>query len=146
MATRIGDMYSAAKALMATVNAAAATVVVQAPTNYGTDFRITPGSAVYQVQISIEKDYGGDSNASYPRGVVTVLIHHYVSSLIDEEYFLHTVMSLVADNLLVGSVWQAQANIYDLQREVDPEISDGERVGNVITFEVSAVVLADLPA
>jgi hypothetical protein len=142
MATPMGDMYAAANAIMATVNAAASTTVAQAPTNYGTDFRITPGSAAYQVQITPEKDYG-DSNSSYPRAIVTVLIHHYVSSLMNEEYFLFTVMSLVADNLLVASVWQAQTKIFDLQRDIDPEIEDGGRVGNVITFEVSAVVLAD---
>jgi len=142
MPTPFDDLYAAAKAIMADVNTAAATTLTQAPTNYGTDFRITPGQAVYQVQMSPEKDYG-HSNASYPRAVVTVLIHHYVSSLANEESFLHNAMSYVADKLLVGSIWSAESGVYAFQPGIEPEITDGDRTGNVITFEVSASVLAD---
>jgi hypothetical protein len=145
MPTPFDDLYTAAKAIMADVNTAASTTLTQAPTNYGTDFRIIPGEARYQVQISPEKDYPLSSNESYPRAIVTVLIHHYAESLANEESFLHNAMSFVADKLLVASIWSAESGIYDLQPEVDPEMEDGGRIGNVITFEASAVVLMDAP-
>jgi hypothetical protein len=72
---------------------------------------------------------------------VTVLVHHYVSSITNEKTFLHNMMSFVADHLLVGSVWQAESGIYDLEPDVDPEIDEGERTGNVISFAISASVL-----
>ena len=142
MPTPFDDLYAAAQAIMGDVNTAATNTVTQAPTNYGTDFRITPGAALYQVQISPEKDFG-NSNSSYPRAIVTVLIHHYVSSLANEEAFLHNAMSFVADKLLVRSIWTAESGVYALEPDVEPVVSDGERTGNVITFEVSASVLAD---
>lgn len=143
MPTPFDNIYTAAKAIMADVNTAASTTLTQAPTNYGTDFRITAGEARYQVQISPVKDYARSSNDSHPRAVVTVLIHHYVSSLVNEEAFLHNAMSYVADKLMVGSIWAAEASVFGLQHDLDPEVSDGGRIGNVITFEVSAAVLAD---
>lgn len=140
MPTPFDDLYAAAQAIMADVNTAATGTVTQAPTNYGTDFRIPSGEARYQVQISPEKDFG-NSNDNHPSAIVTVLIHHYVSSLANEVLFLHNLMSHVADKLLVGSIWRAESGIYDLQPDVDPEVDDGGRTGNVITFEVSAAVL-----
>jgi len=142
MSTPFDDLYAAVQAIMAAVDAAASTTVTAAPTNYGTDFRITPGEARYQVQISPQKDWG-NSNVNYPRAVVTVLVHHYVLSAVNELLFLHDTMSHVADKLLVGSIWRAEDGIYDLQPDLDPEMSDGERVGKVITFEISASVLMD---
>ncbi len=140
MPTPFDDLYAAAQALMAAVNTAATGTVTQAPTNYGTDFRITAGEALYQVQISPEKDYPR-GNINHPSAIVTVLIHHYVTTLVNEVLFLHNLMSFAADNLLVGTVWQAESGIYDLQPEIDPEIDDGARTGNVITFGITAAVL-----
>ncbi len=74
MPTPFDDLYAAAQAIMADVNTAATTTVTAAPTNYGTDFRITAGEARYQVQISPEKDWPRGT-VNYPRAVVTVLIH-----------------------------------------------------------------------
>jgi len=142
MPTPFDDLYAAAQAIMADVNTAATTTVTQAPTNYGTDFRIPAGEARYQVQISPQKDHG-NSNDSNPRAIVTVLIHHYVSSLANEALFLHNLMSHAADKLLVASIWSAESGIYNLQPGVEPEMEDGGRIGNVITFETSAVVLMD---
>ena len=142
MPTPFDDLYAAAQAIMGDVNTAATGTVTQAPTNYGTDFRITAGEARYQIQISPEKDFG-NSNDNYPSAIVTVLIHHYVTTLANEVLFLHNLMSFAADKLLVGSIWQAEAGIYDLQPGIDPEIDDGARTGNVITFGVSAAVLMD---
>jgi len=142
MPTPFDDLYTAAQAIMADVNTAATTAVTAAPTNYGTDFRITPGAAVYQVQISPQEDTG-HSNALYPRAVVTVLIHHYVNSAANELLFLHNLMSYVADKLLVGSIWTAESGIFGFEADVDPEIDEGGRVGNVISFEISASVLMD---
>jgi hypothetical protein len=138
--TPFDKLYDAAVAIMADVSTAATGTVTVAPTNYGTDFRITPGAAVYQVQISPEKDYPR-ATVNYPRAIVTVLIHHYVTTLANEKIFLHNMMSYVADHLLVNSVWQAEAGIYDMQPDIDPEIDEGERTGNVISFAISASVL-----
>jgi hypothetical protein len=58
-------LYAAAKAIMVDVNTAATeTALTQAPTNYGDDFRITPGAGVYQIQLTPEKDYPLSSNES----------------------------------------------------------------------------------
>ena len=144
MATSYDRIFAAAVALMGDVNAAATGTVLLAPTNYGLDFRITPGSAVYQVRLSTMVSIG-DANSTYPRVIVTVLIHHYVlknDSLVDEKKFLHNMMNHVADHLMVQSKWQAEAGIYAFPDGIDPEMSDGERVGNVISFEVNAAVLA----
>ena len=141
MPTPFEDLYTAARVLVDAVDAVSPTTVTQAPTNYGTDFRITPSQARYQVQISPEKDYGANANATHPRAIVTVLIHHYVSSLANEVLFLHDTMSTVADKLLDGALWRAESGIFDLQPDVDPELEDGGRTGNVITFEISASLL-----
>ena len=140
MPTPFDDLYAAAQAIMADVNTAATTTITQAPTNYGTDFRITAGEARYQVRISPEKDYPR-GNINYPRAIVTVLIHHYVSSLANEVLFLHNAMSHAADKLLVNSIWQAESGIYDFQPDIEPEVDEGDRAGNVISFSVSAAVL-----
>ncbi len=143
--TAFDNIYAAAKAIMADVNTAASGTVTQATTNYGLDIRITAGEARYQVQLSLVKDFPRSSNDSHPRAVVKVLIHHYVTTLANEEAFLHNMMSYVKDKLTVGSIWAAEASVFGLQEteDLEPEISDAERVGNVITFEVSAIVLAD---
>lgn len=142
--TPFDKLYAAAKAIMVDVNTAATeTTLGQAPTNYGTDFRIPISTGMYQIQIAPMKDYGGDSNVSYPNAIVSVLIHHYVTTLANEESFLHDTMSYVADALLVESVWQAEAGVFSFQPGVDPEIDDGGREGNVITFTVEASILMD---
>ncbi len=143
--TAFDNIYAAAKAIMADVNTAASGTVTQAPTNYGSDFRITAGQALYQVRLSLVKDFVRSSNDSNPRAVVNVLIHHHVTTLANEEAFLHNMMSFVKDKLTVSTIWGAESGVFGLEltEGLEPEISDGERVGNVITFEVSAVVLAD---
>ena len=148
MATPFEDIYAAARAIMQDANTAASWVTLtQAPTNYGTDFRITPGQGRYQVQITAQPDYGADSNALYPRVIVTVLVHHYIlrggGALADEVQFLHKTMGVVADYLMVSSTWRAESGIFDLQVDIEPEVENGGRVGNVLTFEISVVVLAD---
>jgi hypothetical protein len=142
--TPFDTLYTAAKAIMADVNTAATeTVLTQAPTNYGDDFRITPGAGMYQIQFTPEKDYPLSSNESYPRVVVTVRVHHYITSLANEESFSHNTLSHIADALLVGSVWQAKAGVYSFQPEIDPEMSGGEREGKVISFTIEASILMD---
>jgi hypothetical protein len=142
--TPFEDLYTAAAAMVDDASTAAVsaggTAITAADTNYGTDFRITPGAAQYQVQISPEKAYPR-ATVNYPRAIVTVLIHHYVSTLVNEKLFLYKTMSYVADKLLVGSIWRAESGIYDLEPEIDPEIDEGARTGNVISFAISASVL-----
>jgi len=138
--TAMSDAYDAAKAIMVLANAAAPTTLVQAPTNYGTDFRITPGSGLYQVQVSPEFDYH-KGTVSHPKAIVVVLVHHFVSSLANEESFLHSSMFQVSERLLDRTFWRAEPGIYDFEPEVEPELSDAEREGNVITFDIAASIL-----
>lgn len=143
--TALDNIYAAAKEIMADVNTAASGTVTQAPTNYGKDFRITAGEARYQVRLSPVEDYARSSNDTHPRAVVKVFIHHHVTTLANEEAFLHNAMWYVKELLLVSSTWAAEAGVFGLQEteDLEPVIDEGERVGNVITFEASAVVLAD---
>ena len=141
--TPLESIYIAAGLLIdAAESAAAATVLTDAPSDYGTDFRITPGAGVTQIQVAPQMPYI-NSNVSYPRAVVSVLIHHYVTGSVNEQSFTLGLMNSIADQLMSRTLWAAQSYIYGLQPDIDPEISDGERTGNVITFEVSAVVLAE---
>jgi hypothetical protein len=138
--TAFQNLYAAAKAILADVATSASATIAQATTNYGDDFKITPGTTDYQIRIAPQRDRV-NSNVSYPRAIVTVAMHHYVSSLSNEEAFLHVEMQAASDALLVESVWQAETGIYGFQTGIEPEINDGARVGNVISFEASAVVL-----
>jgi hypothetical protein len=145
MPTPFQDLYTAIKSMMTDIDTAAAawsSNVTQAPSNYGLDFRIVPGDAMYQIQIKPSEDWR-NSNVNYPRAEVSVAIHHYVSSLANEEAFLHQTMDEVADSLLDGATWKAAAGVHDLEPDTEPEISDGAREGNVITFEITASVLMD---
>ena len=94
------------------------------------------------MKVSPEGDYHRGT-VEYPRAEVTILIHHYRSSLANEEAFLHSTMYQVAERLLVGSVWSAESGIFALDPNEEPQMEDGERVGNVISFQVTAVVLMD---
>lgn len=142
MATAYEDLYAAAQAIMADVNTAAPTTIVLAGTNYGVDFRITPGEGLYQIRIQGVQRFD-NSNVHYPRAVCSVLLAHYVTTPTNETDFLHATMNELADRWLLNSVWQAETGIFDLQADIDPEIDEGDRVGNVITFEASASVLMD---
>jgi hypothetical protein len=71
------------------------------------------------------------------------MVHHYVTSLANEESFSHDTMSYVADALLVESIWQAEAGVYSFQPEVDPEMDGGDREGKVISFTIEASILMD---
>ena len=136
-------IYNAAGWIMDDVNTAVTGTLAAAPTDYGRDFRIPADTAMWQVQLTAVPDYGANSNQPYPRAIVTVLVHHYATSKYQEQQFAQVAMSKVADLLMDRSVWRAEAGIYDLEPEVDVDVSDGERVGNVITFEITASVLAD---
>jgi len=140
MPTAYEDLYTATKAIVAAASAASTTTLTQAGSNYGTDFSIPSGTGLYQVKVQPEQDYPRGT-VNYPRATVTILIHHYRSSLVNEEAFLHSTMFQVAERVLVGSVWTAESGIFGLDPNEEPAIEDGERVGNVISFQVTAVVL-----
>ena len=142
MPTAYEDLYTAAQVILAAVNTAAPTTLVLAPTNYGTDFRITPGEGLYQIRIQPVQRVD-NSNVHYPRAVCSALLTHYVTTPSNEADFLHATMNELADRWLLNSVWQAEPGIFDLQADIDPEIEEGDRTGNVITFEASASVLMD---
>ncbi len=143
MPTPFEDLYAAVKVMMGLVDTAQTTAdVLQAPTNYGLDFRVPSGNAVYQIQLSPAEDYHRGT-VDYPRAEVSVAIHHYVSNIVNEEAFLHQTMSYVADELLARSKWPVQSGVFDLEDGTEPEVSEGNREGNVITFEVTATVLMD---
>ena len=142
MPTPFEDLYTGIKAMMALIDTASPANVTQAPSNYGLDFRIPSGNAMYQVQVSPAEDWPR-ATVNYPRAEVSIAIHHYVSSLANEEAFLHQTMSHAADELLAKTKWTAQAGVFDLEPDTEPEISEGAREGNVITFEITASVLMD---
>ena len=77
---------------------------------------------------------------------MAVLVHHYATGLSDENSFTQLTMQELLDRLLISSTWGAEDGVYGFQPDgdkvVEPEVSDGERTGNVITFEISAAVLA----
>lgn len=142
MATAYEDLYAAAQVIMGDVNTAAPTTIVIAQTNYGTDFRITPGEGLYQIRVTGVKRVV-NSNVAYPRATCSVILAHYVTTPTNESDFVHATMNELASRWLLASVWEAQAGIFSLQADLDAEIDEGERVGNVITFEASASVLMD---
>jgi hypothetical protein len=142
MPTPWETLYTSAQALVAAIASASSATITAAPSNYGDDFRITPGTARYQIQLRALEDFPR-ATVSYPRAEAVVLLHHYVSSLANEEAFLHVTMSHAADSLLNKQTWIAAAGVFDLEPGEEPELSEGEREGNVITFKFSAVVLMD---
>jgi len=142
MPTPFETLYGSVKTMVAAIATASGATITQATSNYGDDFRITPGTARYQVQVKPSEDWPR-ATVSYPRASVVVSIHHYVSSLADEESFLHVTMSYATDSLLEKSTWQVAAGVFDLEPDTEPEISDGEREGNVISFSFTASVLLD---
>jgi hypothetical protein len=142
MPTPVDDLYTAAKSIMGVVNGLSSVVIVQAPTNYGDDFRIPNGTSMYQVHISRERDYH-KGTVKHPRAVVSVSMHHRITDLANEELFLHDALSHLSDQFTANDLWRAGVRIYDLQPGLDPEMSEGSREGKVLSFEVSAVVLAD---
>ncbi len=141
-ATGYAAMDTAAKAIMALVNSASSLTIAQAPTNHGTDFRITSGQVAYQIQITPADDFH-TSNDSHPRAVVTVLLHFYSASLANEETFAHETMSHMADQFLPATKWTAQAGVFSLDHDEEPEISYEGREGNVISYVATATVLLD---
>lgn len=142
MPTPYQDLYTAAKAMMALVDTAASHNVTQAASNLGTDFRVPSGHSVYQVNIGPQGD-AHRATVKYPRARVVISIHHYRSSLANEEAFLFATMSYVADELLDVTKWEAQSGIYSLDTDADLEITEGSRNGNVISFAITATVLMD---
>ena len=142
MPTPYEDLYTAAKAVMASVNALTSQTVSQAPTNLGEDFRVASGEVEYQIQIAAEQDWHRGS-VQYPRARCVIRLHHYAATLASEETFLHVTMSHMADEFMERAKWSARTGVHDLDIETEPEISDGEREGNVISFEATATVLMD---
>jgi len=140
--TAFQNLYTAAKAIVDDAAAAGGTALTLAPTNYGTNFRITPGAGLYQVQITPEKLWHR-GNVAHPRAICSVFVHHYITTPANEVAFLHDTLNEVADRYLRATVWEAEAGIYSLQPDLDPTMDDGGREGNVITFEASASVLMD---
>jgi hypothetical protein len=142
MPTPFETLYTATKAIMALVNSASSLTVAQAASNYGTDFRIASAAVAYQIQITPLDDYHRGT-VSYPRASVTVLLHHYAATLANEETFSHETMSHMADQFLPATKWEAQAGVFSLDPDEEPEIESEGREGNVISFSATAVVLMD---
>jgi len=141
--TPFEDLYTAVQAMMVDVATASPETITLASDNYGTRIEVTAANSMYQVQISPSEDDGANSNASYPRAEVVILIHHHKTASSDEIAFLHQTMSHAADAFLDRATWRAQDGIYDLDDDEAPEISEASREGRVITFEITATVLMD---
>jgi hypothetical protein len=136
------QLRTAVGSLMSAISLLSPNAVTAAPTHYGEDFRITPGAARWQLRMARQRDYHR-ATVQYPRVEVTILIHHYVTNYANEEEFLHQTMYAVGTSLLDPAIWGAEANVFGLEPDVETEIGEGSREGNVITFEVVAMVLMD---
>ena len=142
MPTAHEDLYAAIQAMMADVNASVAQTISQAPTNYGTDFRITAGEVSYQIQINGAGNWLR-STVVYPRADVSIAVYHYRTSLATEEAFTNVTMSAVRDKFMAAANWSAESGVYGLDPEVEPEISEGGIEGKVLFFEFTATALMD---
>ncbi len=140
MPTPYEDLYTAAKAVMTSVNALTSQTVSQAPTNLGTDFLVASGEVEYQIQMSPMQDYHRGT-VQYPRAILSIALHCYAKTLAIEEPFLHVTLSHMADEFLEKSKWSARSGVYGLDPEEEPEMSDPVRSNNVISSEGTAVVL-----
>ena len=140
MPTPYEDLYTAVQAMMADVATASPETITLASDNYGTLFSITAGNASYQVQIAPTEDYHR-ATVSHPSAGVTILVHHLKSVSSDEIAFLHETMSHATDTFLDRSNWSAETQVYDLDPDSEPEISEASREGNVTSFEITATVL-----
>ncbi len=135
------DLYTAVQAMMVDVATASPETITLVADAYTTLFSITAANASYQVQISPAEDDRENSNDTRPRAEVSILIHHLKSASADEIAFLHKTMSHVTDAFLDRATWRAASGIYNLDPEVEPEISEAIREGNVTSFEITATVL-----
>lgn len=116
------------------------TTLAQGPKDHGTDFRITPGTALYQVQITpAENTHRG--TVDYPTAQIKFSIAHWSSGSANENAFLHDTLYAAIAAITDNALWTAEAGIYSLDLEEDPSISDGERESNVITFEITVICL-----
>jgi hypothetical protein len=136
------QLYAAIVAIIDNIETAVTKTIAAAPTNFGDDFRIPTGTAMFQARIVREHDYV-NSNVNYPRAIVEIAIHHYATNLADEVSFMNVTMSEVSARFLANSYWIAEAGVFNLEPDVDPEIGDGERVGKVVSFLVTASILMD---
>ncbi len=142
MPTPFEDLYTAVKAMVAAVSAASPETITLAPSNYGTAFEVASANSSYQVQITPAEDYS-DGKSSFPRADVVVLIHHDVAAAADEDAFIHQTLSHAADSLLDKDTWRSQAGLFQVEPDTEPDVSEGSRVGHVITFEFTSSVLMD---
>jgi len=145
VSTPTQNIYTSAVAIMGNVAGyvASSQTLALAATNYGTDFKITPGQGVYQIRVAQVDDYVR-SNVSYPRAQVTILVHFYRQSLAQESVFCHRTMDYVRASVFSAGAWQAETGIFSFDPDEDLEISEGERIGNVITFELTLTLIANV--
>lgn len=114
-----------------------------AASNFGTDFRVSAGTESYQIQVRHDGIEISQSNVNYFRVRVTMLFHHKRTSLADERTWMYTTLNPF--RLLTAHLqWTQQAHVYDLADEDgDPESSDIEREGNVLTWTFGITLLVD---
>jgi hypothetical protein len=115
-----------------------------APTHHGTDFRLTAGTERWQIHVRPDGIEIGESNITYYRVRVTILMHHLITSIVDEVNFIYKTMDQAFVYFYPSSIWTAKAHIYNLADEDgDPESSDIEREGNVLTWTFGITLLVD---
>jgi len=142
MATPYEDLRAAATNLIEIADIASTQSLTPATTFYGTDFRVPPGQAVYQVQIT-PMQAATNGSVTYPRALVTIPIHFYIDSPTNEALFLEETLYNVSRFLLSRVYWRQTVGVYGIEADLDPEMEPGDRTGNVLTFTVTAVVLMD---
>ncbi len=138
MPTPYEDLYAAAVAVIDTPTYT--TTLAAGPKDHGSDFRITSGTALYQIQIT-PKENTPRGTVDYPTAEVTFSIHHWSSGSANEKSFLHDTLYAAIAAITDNDLWTAEAGIYSLDLEAEPSISDGARESNVITFDITVSVL-----
>ena len=137
MPTPYEDLYAAAVAIVDT-----GATFESAPTNFDTDFRLT--AAVYTYQVRIQPlPPRVLSNQTYPRAAITIDIHYPLTTFATEKTFAHSIIYTASALLFDHAQWEAEAGVYGFDLDEEPEMDEGAREGNVISFTFTAVVLMD---
>jgi len=139
------NVANRAVALVQTALTHTTTTYAKAASNYGTDFRIPDSTCHYQIQTTLDGIEIGQSNETYYRVRLTVILNYKAVDLADEKRFSRVIVDDVGNGYLLrqGSWGTGDATIYDLaEDDGDPEIDDTEKEGNVLTWKLSITVLA----
>lgn len=133
---------AAAVANLVAMFTATSETAAQAPSDFGTDFRVPSGESLYQVR-TLPVEIKNISTNDIHFGVkVSIDIHHNRSSYADELLFMTTVVNGAFSYLLDSDLWESRANVYGIGED-GAESDEIEREGNVLTYSFAITLLVD---